>query len=284
MALGEFFQEVPNRHADAELAFRKATEVRSTDSRAWVALGEFLQEIPERQAEAEAAFLRATETGPTNSQAWVALGESLQKIQERKTEAETAFRRALELDGNNLRAILGLVTILLTESNRRDEAVTLATEISDNCRTDALVLDGLAWAFYCAHPRTDLCQAVTWAEEAVKLMPAMWFCQHTYACILCALDRGQEALSPAKVFFGDAQSVSETVDIAIELGVELAVAGVARQTVDLLRESPSVQYLEPLVVGLELFLGEDVKAPEEILEVGKDVAKRIAERSKPQGG
>jgi hypothetical protein len=44
------------------------------------------------------------------------------------------------------------------------------------------------------------------------------------------------------------------------------------------QESPSAPLLEPLIVGLRLFLNEEVKAPAEILEVGKDVAKRISDR------
>ena len=45
-------------------------------------------------------------------------------------------------------------------------------------------------------------------------------------------------------------------------------------------ESRSAEILEPLVVGLRMYVGEDVKAAAEIMEVGKDVVKRIEQRKK----
>ena len=47
-----------------------------------------------------------------------------------------------------------------------------------------------------------------------------------------------------------------------------------------LRESGCADLLEPLVVGVALYVGEDVKVAAEIMEVGKDVAERIKERCK----
>ena len=38
--------------------------------------------------------------------------------------------------------------------------------------------------------------------------------------------------------------------------------------------------MEPLIVGLQLYLGEDVKSAVEIVEVGKDVVKRIEKKKK----
>ena len=41
-----------------------------------------------------------------------------------------------------------------------------------------------------------------------------------------------------------------------------------------------MEYLEPLIVGLQLYLGDDVKSAVEIVEVGKDVVKRIEKKKK----
>ena len=92
------------------------------------------------------------------------------------------------------------------------------------------------------------------------------------------MNKGDEALAPAEKYFNDAALVSKAIDDAIELGIQLAVAGVAREAVNMLQESPSAACLEPLIVGLKVFLGEEVKAATEIREVGNDVAKRINER------
>lgn len=133
-----------------------------------------------------------------------------------------------------------------------------------------------------ARVEQTLSRAEVWAREAVRLSPENPSYQHTYACILCAMNKGNEALVSAEKYFSDAALVSRKTDDAIELGVQLAVAGVAPEAVHMLKESPSAAYLEPLIVGLRVYLGEDVKAAAEILEVGKDVAKRISERKSRQ--
>ncbi len=40
--------------------------------------------------------------------------------------------------------------------------------------------------------------------------------------------------------------------------------------------------MEPLITGLKIFLGDKVRAPQEVMEIGKDVAKRIKERMEAQ--
>jgi len=64
----------------------------------------------------------------------------------------------------------------------------------------------------------------------------------------------------------------------INLFVDLAAAGKPREALRLLQESTASKPLEPLIIGLRLFLKEDVAVATEILEVGKDVAKRIEKR------
>jgi hypothetical protein len=43
-------------------------------------------------------------------------------------------------------------------------------------------------------------------------------------------------------------------------------------------ESPSREQLEPMTVGIRVFLGEDVTVAAEIKEIGQDVARRIQQR------
>jgi hypothetical protein len=54
------------------------------------------------------------------------------------------------------------------------------------------------------------------------------------------------------------------------------VASVMPQ-LDILTDSPSAKHLEPLIVGLKLFIGEKMKVAVEIREVANDVVKRIEE-------
>jgi hypothetical protein len=94
------------------------------------------------------------------------------------------------------------------------------------------------------------------------------------------LGEGSEALALAREYVADADVVEKSIEDAIELFVGLASSGYANEALELLMNSPSAKHVEPLVVGLKLYIGEDVKTAVEILEVAKDVVKRIEDRKK----
>ena len=72
--------------------------------------------------------------------------------------------------------------------------------------------------------------------------------------------------------------VQASVNLTIALFVELAAEGFGGDAIEVLRNSASAVILEPLVVGLRLYAGEDVTVATEILEIGKDIVKRIEEK------
>ncbi|MDO9111911.1 MAG: hypothetical protein Q7U40_14725, partial [Desulfatirhabdiaceae bacterium] len=86
------------------------------------------------------------------------------------------------------------------------------------------------------------------------------------------------ALPFAAKYIQDTACVEKTIEDAIELFVSLAASGQAKEALELLLNSQAQKHLEPLVVGLKLYIGEDVKTAIEIREVAKDVVKRIEER------
>jgi hypothetical protein len=65
----------------------------------------------------------------------------------------------------------------------------------------------------------------------------------------------------------------------IDLFVNAAAAGCPRETLEALEGLPGTDLMEPLIAGIQLFLGEKVNAPAEVLEVARDVKQRIAEQS-----
>ncbi|MEI6756587.1 MAG: hypothetical protein FDX18_03500 [Chlorobium sp.] len=69
-----------------------------------------------------------------------------------------------------------------------------------------------------------------------------------------------------------------SISLIIELFVELAASGYAKEALGILVDSPAEPHLEPLVVALRLYIGEEVRSAVEILEVAKDVVKRIEAR------
>ena len=122
-----------------------------------------------------------------------------------------------------------------------------------------------------------------WSRQAVSLSPEDANAHHTFACILSALGKGSEALESAGKYIQDVALVESSIEDAIELFVELAASGHAREALGLLEDSPAKKHVEPLVVGLKLCMGGAIKTAPEIREIAKDIVKRIEERLKKQG-
>ena len=141
------------------------------------------------------------------------------------------------------------------------------------------LMNSFAWSIYEANKGFMLEYALLWAKKAVSLDAHNGIYQYTLASIQCSLGDLDSALKSTTQYVLDAQCVKKTVDDAVSLFVELAARGVADQALRLLSESPSAEELEPLVVGMRLFLGEKIRVAEEIKEIGLDVAKRIRQRS-----
>lgn len=113
-------------------------------------------------------------------------------------------------------------------------------------------------------------------KAAVKFMVSMYDPESVTK--LSALGKGSEALDFAKTYIQNEAEVKRSIDNAIELFVALAASGHAKEALSILVNSPAKKHLEPLVVGLKLYVGEDVNAAAEILEVAKDVVEKIKER------
>ncbi len=311
--LGELLGECPERYEEAEKAFRKTVEIDEKNARAWAHFGQFLYDKLGKYEEAEKAYGKTTELEPEVAwgyaklgqllheklehyeeaemayrkvielepeEAWghAKLGQLLHEKLERPEEAERAFRKAIEIDPGHAWALNALTVLLLTKLGRPREAAELAQEKLAQEQENATLLNNIAWAFYKYAPSDLLPEAEEWAREAVRLEPENGNCHGTLASIVCKLGKGREALQHARKYAEDAELVEKTVEDAIDLFIELSVSGVGKEALKILCESPSSKILEPLVAGLRLFVGEDVKAPAEVMEIAKDVVKRIEER------
>ncbi len=165
---------------------------------------------------------------------------------------------------------------------RLDDALQTAEEIIGRKPDDSEVLNDVAWAFYKHRDLSLLLKAENWSRQAISLSSGKAAAHNTLACILSALGKGSEALESARTYIQEADLVESSIEDAIELFVELAASGHAKDALGILVNSPAQKHLEPLVVGLKLYIKEDVKTATEIREVAKDVVKRIEERLKKQ--
>ena len=91
-------------------------------------------------------------------------------------------------------------------------------------------------------------------------------------------ERQNDALAHARKYVYNLDLVEQSIEDAISLFLELAGSGYAKEALDILVDSPAEPHLEPLVVALRLYTGQEIKSSIEILEVAKDVVKKIEAR------
>lgn len=192
--------------------------------------------------------------------------------------AETALRSVLNGLPDSAAHMKKMIDLYLKMPGRLDDALRTATELVGKNPEDANILNSIAWTLYESNASAALPNAAEWAYQAVSLNPDDSYCAHTLACILGALGKTDNALEHAKRYVRDTAAVEKTIEDAIELFVELAAAGKAKEALDLLENAEAIKHLEPLAVGLRMYLGEEVKTAPEIKEVAKDVVKRIEAR------
>jgi tetratricopeptide (TPR) repeat protein len=211
--------------------------------------------------------------------AFLGKGVALQ-ILGRGEQAEESFREGIRSDSELTEAYIALIRLLATKPEKQVDVLLIAEEIVGRRPGDAELLNTVSREFYKHGAPSLLQQGEIWARHAVSISPKNLYMKHTLACILSALGEGSEALALAREYVADADVVEKSIEDAIELFVGLASSGYANEALELLMNSPSAKHVEPLVVGLKLYIGEDVKTAVEILEVAKDVVKRIEDRKK----
>jgi len=96
-----------------------------------------------------------------------------------------------------------------------------------------------------------------------------------------------EAIASMKKMLTDINYVksdaSEGPRLIILLFIKLAAHGYSKELSGMLENSEAREYLQPLAVALKMYQGEKVIVADEILEVAKDVVKKIEEEAKRIG-
>lgn len=183
--------------------------------------------------------------------------------------------------------------VSLSELNRRDDAIKVYDKVVAlyKDRSEPQIAEYVSMAMfnkgYSLGILNRLEEAIQVYDEVVVLYKERTEPQiagHVTASIvnkglaLITLGKGNEALDAAKNCVQDVAFDEKIIEGTIALFIDLAASGYAKEALGILVNSPAEKHLEPLVVGLKLYIGEDVKTAVEILEVAKDVVKRIEER------
>jgi tetratricopeptide (TPR) repeat protein len=206
--------------------------------------------------------------------------DSLSRFQ----EAETLYGKVIELNPDFTEPHVRLISLLLKLPGRTNDALHIAENFISLKPQDSMLLSSIARAFYRHGDLSLLPKVEHWARLAVSISPEDAKIHHTLACILSALGKGGDAFEHARKYIQDVPFVEGSIEDAIELFVEMAASGHPKEALEILLESEAKKHLEPLVVGLKMCLGEDVKTAPEIREVAKDVVKRIEMKGRQRKG
>ena len=278
--LAWLLHEEAERYEEAEEAYRKALELDPEYGRAWGQLGELLHEKLERYEEAEEAYRKAAELVPESAWPCAQLGLLLRTKLERYEEAEEAYRKALKLDPKDDWAWAQLGRLLHKNLERYDEAEEVFRTVYSLGSHAAAVRELIQlWEKRSDDESSILERSTKMLREALTDSGDDWQVVASLAGILGLQNKWKEAFAEAMPLLkavpnNDAASTGVTNFL-----IDAAAAGFAREALELLRNSPALEALEPLEVGLRLYLGQKPRAAREILEVGHDVAERIRKKA-----
>jgi tetratricopeptide (TPR) repeat protein len=247
----------------------------------WILYGFFLEEKSQKLDEAEKAYRKAIEINPKDDYvAWAKLGLLYHNKLGRYEEAEKAYRKAIEIESKNNMAWIQLVKLQIERSFSRDHIFDTISQYLKITNRSPRSLNSFAWLIFEANFKAGFSKVEKLAQEAVEKEPDSFYYQHTFASILGAQGKWEKALSVSVDFLKDSKLAKEFPSDIISFFTDAAVAGYAKDGLKILKNSACAPYMEPLIVALQMLVGEDYNAPLEVVEVAKDVLKKIEEKKK----
>lgn len=274
---GKFMNKLKN-YSGAENAFRKAIEINPKYNEAWIHLGFLLQSKLRRYGEAEQIFRNLIKADPEYYPAWTHLGILLHEKRERYDEAEQAFRKSIEINPEPRYAWIWLVNLQIERKYRPKQILDTVSQCLKLSDRSAVCLGSIAFLIFFSDLKVGFSLAEQMVREALEKEPDTLAFQFTYSSILGAQKKWKKALSIAPCFLEKSTLGLQFPDGIIAFFINAAAAGHAKEGLELLKNSPCAPYVEPLIVGLQMLTGEEYNAPQEVVEVAKDVVKRIEEK------
>ncbi len=273
--LGLLYHEKSERYEEAEEAYRKAIEINPKYDWAWVKLGQLLQERLERFEEAEEAYRKALEIDPEFAFAWDLLGQLLHEKLERYEEAEDAYQKSLDFFPKDYKIWEQLFKLQMEEMNDPKAVLESAQKYLEISELSPDSLLNVMSTFNENNWGELYAEIEIWLKGAFEKNSDDWPYQVLLALYLGSIKKWKEADITVKVLFNDEKQITEIVGEVTEFIIRAASGGYAKEAIRLINGTPAYQILEPLVVGLKIYLKEDTKVAQEIYEVGLDVAKKI---------
>jgi tetratricopeptide (TPR) repeat protein len=237
---------------------------------------------PKKADQAAAAFRKAIELDAQVPTYWSNLGHLLLEHGS-ADEAEKVWETAIETHPDLLHCVGHLLELRLRRGVDQEAVLSEARKWIQRAGDNPKVLSAIARSVVLSNLRPAFPEAEGWARKALAKDPG-WKNAAVLADVLAAEQKWQEALETWGPVLDASAGDEQARGKAIELLTEAAAAGHARAALEKLSASSGAQALEPLSVGLRIYMGETPPVAKEIVEVGQDVAQRIRERQKAISG
>ena len=161
-------------------------------------------------------------------------------------KSETTFRKSLELDPNFAPALF-MLGKLMSWKNKHKEAA----QLTQNALTNDIDF--------------------VWACSSLDRQ------MYSFVSALKHEDNAKALLERIPHYLSKVELIERITPIATDIMSALAAIGHEHIIIDIVTDSPSADIFEPLIAGIKLYLGEEIKAPQEVKEIATDVVKRIEE-------
>jgi len=255
---------------DAIHALKKATVIEPQSHISWYILALLLSCRKDQFAQSEHAFHEALRINPKDAPTWNAFGMLLHCDCNRSVEACDALHTSVLLDANV--TDWDLLFQAHTTANKDSEAIALAEEVLSKATPDPALFDRISRGLLSIN---ELDRALALSQKTISLAPNQAGYLWTYSSILVRQGRLDDACRSLETALADVAGIDKDKTEWISLFIELAAKGGAASAMPILRKSACAEILEPLVVALRLYVGENVKVAAEIEEVAKDIVARI---------
>ena len=143
----------------------------------------------------------------------------------------------------------------------------------------ACALNIRAWSVYEKKNNSMVDQAILDVKKAIEIYPQDAY-RHTLASLFALASQWGDAFAQARLFADDDLILSHSPDDVIDFFVYAASSGKAEEALRAIKGTKAESVMEPLVVALKMAAGKPFRAPQEVVEVAKDVLKRIEERAR----
>ncbi|MCB2188795.1 MAG: AAA family ATPase [Deltaproteobacteria bacterium] len=268
--------ELLGRHEEGERNFRKALLLDDNMAMAWYSLGYILAFHLEHFEEGEECLRKAVKLDAGLAIAWRELGRLLLQKSDSQEDGKNALRKSIELQPDNLEV---WSMLLILEFSNSDDSFALKALLEEYLqatkRLGAASLINLANTLLGADDPRYLPEIESWSREAIAKDSTKKKHHAILANALAFQGKASEALQELAIPLKEVELIKHSVNPATETLAAIAAAGQAEAALELLEESPSALVLEPVVVALKMYLGQEPSAPQEVREVAKDVVQRI---------